>query len=49
LIAKKIDLGLIPAEPIDKTPSSTQLLTEPMFLVGPGKFDDAKSGARGLT
>jgi LysR family nitrogen assimilation transcriptional regulator len=45
LIAKKIDLGLIPAEPIDKALSSTRLLTEPMFLIGPGKFDDANSGS----
>jgi LysR family nitrogen assimilation transcriptional regulator len=44
LIGKKIDLGLIPAEPIDKALSSTPLLTEPMFLIGPGKFDQAKRG-----
>jgi LysR family nitrogen assimilation transcriptional regulator len=44
LIGKKIDLGLIPAEPIDKALSSTPLLTEPMFLIGPGKFDEAKRG-----
>lgn len=42
LIAKKIDLGLIPAEPMDKALSGTPLLTEPMFLIGPGKFKRAK-------
>ena len=43
LLGKKIDLGLIPAEPVDPALSSTPLLTEPMFLIGPGKFD-AKPG-----
>jgi LysR family nitrogen assimilation transcriptional regulator len=42
LIAKKIDMGLIPAEPVDKALSGTPLLTEPMFLIGPGKFRRAK-------
>jgi LysR family nitrogen assimilation transcriptional regulator len=45
LIAKKLDLGLIPAEPMDKTLSSTPLLIEPMFLIGPGKFDNGKAGS----
>ena len=45
LIAKKIDLGLIPAEPMAKALSSTPLLTEPMFLIGPGKFDNGKAGS----
>lgn len=43
LLARKIDLGLIPAEPVDTALSSTPLLTEPMFLIGPGKFDDTKN------
>jgi LysR family transcriptional regulator, nitrogen assimilation regulatory protein len=46
LIAKKIDLGLIPAQPMDKALSGTPLLTEPMFLIGPGRF---KRGKRGRT
>jgi len=46
LISKKFDLGLIPAKPVDKALSSTSLLMEPMFLIGPGKFQNAK--ARGV-
>ena len=47
LIARKIDLGLIPAEPVDTALTSRPLLTEPMFLIGPGTSDDGKSvGAR---
>ena len=41
LVARKIDLGLIPAKPIDAALSATPLLTEPMFLIGPRS---AKSG-----
>lgn len=44
LISRKIDLGLIPAEPMDKALSGTPLLTEPMFLIGPGKFKRPKRG-----
>ena len=39
LLAKRIDLGLIPTQSIDTALSSTPLLTEPMFLIGPGKLD----------
>lgn len=45
LIAKKLDLGLIPAEPMDKALSGTPLLTELMFLIGPSKFKPAKQRA----
>jgi LysR family transcriptional regulator, nitrogen assimilation regulatory protein len=44
LLGKKFDMGLIPTQPRDMALSSTPLLTEPMFLIGPGKFK-AKAGA----
>jgi LysR family transcriptional regulator, nitrogen assimilation regulatory protein len=42
LLSKQIDLGLIPAERIDKALSSTPLLIEPMFLIGPGTFAETR-------
>jgi LysR family nitrogen assimilation transcriptional regulator len=47
LLGKKFDLGLIPAQPVDTALSSTPLLTEPMFLIGPGKSDPTKAGKAG--
>jgi len=43
LLGKRIDLGLIPTQPIDTAVSSTPLLTEPMFLIGPGGRDIAQA------
>ncbi|HZP79812.1 MAG TPA: LysR substrate-binding domain-containing protein [Pseudolabrys sp.] len=37
LLGKKFDLGLIPARPVDPALSTIPLLTEPMFLIGPGR------------
>lgn len=42
LLSKKFDLGLIPAQPSDTALLSTPLLTEPMFLIGPGQSGEAK-------
>lgn len=44
LITGKLDLGLIPAERMDKALFATPLLTEPMFLIGPGKVSRVKAG-----
>jgi len=44
LLGKKFDLGLIPAQPTDTALSSTPLLTEPMYLIGPGSLDRQKRG-----
>jgi LysR family nitrogen assimilation transcriptional regulator len=38
----KFDLGLIPAQAVDPALVSVPLLTEPLFLIGPGKNKDGK-------
>ncbi len=48
LLNNKFDLGLIPAQPVDTALVSVPLLTEPMFLIGPGK-DRTKNGGGALT
>ena len=49
LLNRKIDLGLIPAEQVDAALVSVPLLTEPMFLIGPGKSCETGNGNPALT
>ncbi len=44
LLSRKFDLGLIPAQASDPALASTPLLTEAMFLIGPGPSDTARIG-----
>jgi LysR family nitrogen assimilation transcriptional regulator len=49
LLETKFDLGLIPAEKLDAELVSVPLLTEPMFLVGPGAMKHAAKNDSPLT
>jgi LysR family nitrogen assimilation transcriptional regulator len=49
LLNRKFDLGLIPARPVNPALATVPLLTEPMFLVGPGKEDDGTDAKSGIT